>query len=314
MDAKDIRNHIERFLMFRKKERGLVQIAFYGGNFLGISRERATSLLRGSTDMVREGSVQEIRVSTRPDSIREEALDFLSGYPVSTVELGVQSLNDHALETSQRGHTSQDSYRAIRLLKERGYRIGVQIMVGLPGDSEFESIKTAEKIADLAPDAVRIYPTVVLRGSLLAKWHAEGKYVPMPLGSCVSHVKELYLFFTKKNIRVIRMGLQASETLAFGRDLLAGPYHPAFGHLVFSEIILDAMVSHLNGKTDHPQKLSLRIHPKNRSRLNGLKSRNIEVLQKRFNLQAISVVSDPVCPEDHLVINDLPLLLPFAPE
>ncbi|MBW1847089.1 MAG: hypothetical protein JRJ27_08100, partial [Deltaproteobacteria bacterium] len=98
------------------------------------------------------------------------------------------------------------------------------------------TIETARTIADLSPDFVRIYPTVVLKNSLLARWYKQGIYEPMDLDPCVTLVKEIYMLFKEKDIRVIRMGLQETEDLVKDSSILAGPYHPAFGHMVYSEI------------------------------------------------------------------------------
>ncbi len=155
-------------------------------------------MLNESAKFVESGKVGSIRFSTRPDTITNERLDILKEYPVSTIELGVQSMDDRVLTMAKRGHTSSDTVKAVAVLKERGYEIGLQMMVGLPGDDEATSLATGRRIADLAPDFVRIYPAVVLKNSLLAKWYKEGKYTPLSLEPCVTLVKKLHLLFLKK--------------------------------------------------------------------------------------------------------------------
>jgi len=214
---------VSHFLEYKGKDRGIVQIAFFGGNLLGLKAEQIKSLLNEAGKFITAGSVDSLRFSTRPDTINDEALDILTRFPVSTIELGVQSMDDHVLALSKRGHTSADTKRAVRLLKERNYEIGLQMMVGLPGDDETGAQLTGRRIADMFPDFVRIYPTVVLAGSLLAKWYQKKKYVPMSLEQCITLVKNLYLLFRKKDIKVIRMGLQSSEELEKGSKILAGP-------------------------------------------------------------------------------------------
>jgi len=201
---------VNDFLKYKGKDRNLVQIAFFGGNFLGLRAADIESLLHEAGKFVTAGSVNSLRFSTRPDTINNETLDILNPFPVSTIELGVQSMDDHVLAMSKRGHTSADTKKAVRLLKERNYEIGLQMMVGLPGDDETKAQLTGRQLADMSPDFVRIYPTVVLAGSLLAKWYQNGEYTPIPLEQCIILVKNLYLLFRENNIKVIRMGLQAS--------------------------------------------------------------------------------------------------------
>ena len=200
-----IDKYIDTFLNYSGKQRMPVQLAFYGGNFLGLKPDYIKSLLVTASQFVTAGRIDNIRFSTRPDTVDQQRLDLISDAPVLTVELGVQSMDDRVLALSKRGHKSSDTEKAVELLKKRGYEIGLQMMVGLPGDDKYKTFATGRRIAKLSPDFVRIYPAVVLENSLLAKWYRQGNYVPWSLGFCVSIVKELYLFFRKKNIPVIRM-------------------------------------------------------------------------------------------------------------
>jgi histone acetyltransferase (RNA polymerase elongator complex component) len=244
--ADQIRKDVSRFLQFGRKQPATIQIAFFGGNFLGLDEKTIRSLLGATLPMVRAKHVDSIRFSTRPDTINPESLRLLDRFPVSTVEIGVQSMNDQVLAAAGRGHRASDTVVAAGLLKQRGYVLGLQMMVGLPGDDDDGAMQTARRIVDLKPDFVRIYPTLVLRGSRLAKRFRDGHYRPLPLESCVMLVKRLFLFFKTHHIPVVRMGLQVSDELTQAGDLIAGPYHPAFGHLVHAAIVFDAMSCALN--------------------------------------------------------------------
>ena len=172
---------IDKFLDYKLKLRKPVQISFYGGNFLGLKKDYIKALLGKSKEFVESGKVDSIRFSTRPDTINNRTLDLIKDFPVSTIELGVQSIIDKVLVVSKRGHTARDTEKAAALLKKRNYIIGAQMMVGLPGDDENGALLTAGKIADFAFDFVRIYPALVLSGSLLAVWFKEKRYVQHPL-------------------------------------------------------------------------------------------------------------------------------------
>ena len=299
-------SYINEFLNYKGPHRKRVQIAFYGGNFLGLKKDYAGSLLHEASKFVTRGNVDSIRFSTRPDTIDNERLDFIKDFPVSTIELGVQSMDDRVLNMAKRGHTSLDTEKAVCLLKERNYEIGIQMMVGLPGDDDTGALASGRRIAELYPDFVRIYPTLVLDKSPLANWYRKGEYTPLLLQQCVTLVKRLYLLFEEKNITVIRMGLQASESLDRESTILAGPYHPAFGALVYSEIFLDKAVSILESKKGLHDMISIRVTQRNISRIRGLNNTNIKALKQKFHFRSIEIIPDMTLAEDMLVVNHLP--------
>lgn len=291
---------VKGYLKYKGARRGRVQIAFYGGTFLGMEKEVIEELLREAARFAEAGDVDNIRFSTRPDSIDDERLEWIRDYPVSTIELGVQSMDDRVLAMSKRGHTSEDTEKAVHLLKQRNYEIGIQMMVGLPGDDDAGSLRTAKKIAALSPDFVRIYPTVVLENSLLARWYRHGMYSPMAMEKCVTLVKQLYLIFKENSIPVIRMGLQASEDFEKGVNILAGPYHPAFGHLVYSEIFLDKASSMIASEDPPYRNVSLIVHPRAVSKMQGMGNHNIEILKHKFSIDTIEIIPDPALSENSL--------------
>jgi histone acetyltransferase (RNA polymerase elongator complex component) len=299
---KDLQKIIIEFLSYKGKSRGEAYIAFYGGNFLGLEPAQIEAMLLEASTFVEAGQVAGIRMSTRPDTITDETLSIISKYPVSTIELGVQSMQDSVLDASRRGHKASDTIEAVKRLKLVGYEIGLQMMVGLPEDNEARSIQSARAIADLFPDFVRIYPTVVLKNSLLAKWYKQGTYEPMNLDDCVTLVKEIYLLFKKEDIRVVRMGLQETEELVKDSSILAGPYHPAFGHLVHSEIFLDAAIKLIESDKLFGDSVILKVRPENISMMRGLKNKNVEILKDRYNYKSLDIVPDSMIDERQWVV------------
>ena len=294
------RIQIRKFLKYKKTDRKPVQIAFFGGNFLGLKEEVIVSWLELANEFIHRRDVDSIRLSTRPDTIDPMRLDILENYPVSTVELGIQSMDDNVLALAGRGHDASDTVRAVKLLKERHFSIGLQMMVGLPGDDETRSLKTASRIVDLIPHFVRIYPTVVLKNSRLAEWYKNGDYTPLSLEECVSLVKKIYLHFKKENIDVIRMGLQASEDLEKGSVVLAGPYHPAFGHQVYSAIFYDAAKAAIESTDCLSDGIAIYVNPRSVSKMRGLNNSNIKLLKTRYHFKSIEVVPDTSLAEDEV--------------
>lgn len=220
------------------------EIAFFGGSFTAINRNYMEDLLKAAAVFVENGDVSGIRISTRPDAIDEEILHLLKKYHVTAIELGAQSLNDRVLRMNNRGHKTSDVYNASALIKEYGFELGLQIMTGLFGDSDSSAIRTAQRVIEIAPDTVRIYPTIVLKDTDLAALYMDKIYMPQTLESAVDLASKLYIMFTKNNIKVIRLGLHSIEKEAY----LAGPWHPAFSELCLSRIMLGKVLKQLKQK------------------------------------------------------------------
>lgn len=306
ISAIQVRRVVESFLRYKGEHREPVQIAFFGGNFLGIEINEIRRLLTEATAFVESGQANSIRFSTRPDTIDRPRLDLIKNFPIATIELGVQSMDDRVLRRTKRGHTSADTQSAAERLKEFNYEIGVQLMVGLPGDDPVRLLASARRVAELKPDFIRIYPTVVVAGSPLAKLYKAGRYTPLSLGDAVLQVKDLYRLFARKKIRVIRMGLQATDDLQEGSTVLAGPYHPSFGHLVLSEIFLDKAMSAIRSTDLKGDSIALHVHPRSVSKMRGLNNVNMIKLCKKFHFQSIEIVTDDSLKKDQLKVTVFP--------
>ncbi len=286
---------IDRHLGYRRDAFRKTEISFYGGNFLGLKENAIHRLLETASKYVRAGTVQGIRFSTRPDTVNPRSIALLSGYPVQTVELGVQSMDDSVLERSARGHSAKDSVLAASLLKKNHYRTGLQMMVGLPGECAHSAMETARSIISLAPDFVRIYPVLVVRDSPLEHLHRRGLYEPLDLDGCIARVKDLFAVFLESDIPVVRIGLQANEGFDSGGELVAGPYHPALGQMVVSELLFDRAAGAIEAAGIVSEKgMHLHVHPKMISTLRGQKNANLRKLERLFpKAVPIRVVSDP---------------------
>ena len=294
---------MQQYTGYSRKRPAAIQLAFFGGNFLGLAPESVRKLLLAADKLVRQGKIDGIRFSTRPDTIDQERLGWLEGIHVSVVELGVQSMVDSVLAQSGRGHTAADTVSAVTLLKKHHYTVGLQMMVGLPGDNEKHTCQTGQLVADLEPDFVRIYPTVVLKNSMLADWYRSGRYQPLSLRAAIDIVKRLLLFFRERSIPVIRIGLQASDCFENGDSILAGPYHPAFGHLVHSALFLDMARLLIQAQNITGDSIALRVHPVSISRIRGEKNQNINTLKHEFDLSTINVKSEPELRLDGLMLD-----------
>lgn len=283
----------------RPENRDRVQVAFYGGSFTALPTERQIELLAAVQPFFQEGSVEAIRLSTRPDAIDPDRLDLLLRHRVSTVELGAQSCDDQVLRRSHRGHSAADIVSAAGQIKERGLRLGIQLLPGLPGET-FRSLRwTTAEVIRLRPDFVRLYPALVLRGSGLERLYHRGGYRPLSLGRAVVYTAFMKKRFDDQGIGVVRMGLQPSDELA--RSLVAGPYHPAFGELVQARLMLQRTRRALVG-VDASSPVTLVIAARDQSVFRGLRSANLHRLRELGLLDRFSLRIDPAQPRQTVCI------------
>lgn len=293
---------METFVGIQPQGKRTVQIAFYGGNFLGLPEETIHTLLTAARRFVNEGRAHGIRFSTRPETVTNEKIALIRRYPIDTVEIGAQSMSDRVLAISRRGHKATDTIRAARLLQKNGYETGIQMMVGLPGDDDQTALASGAAIAALAPAFVRIYPTVVLAGSPLGQWYAEERYRPLTLEKAVEVTKRLWSVFTHAGIPVVRMGLQASRDLDYGAAVVAGPYHPAFGHLVFEALLFDTVRDRVAHQPDDGP-IDIRVHPRNLSKLCGLNHQNRKRIVDYFHPRQVNIKTDPDLSPNDMIVN-----------
>jgi len=122
----------------------------------------------------------------------------------------------------------------------------------------------------------------------------------LSLSACVSLVKKLYLLFQQSNIPVIRMGLQATADFENNSILLAGPFHPAFGHMVVAEIYRDRVIELIKSSGKGLESITLCVNPKRISTMRGMKNENIHYLKNQFDIRRINVSGDPLMPDHHI--------------
>ena len=269
-----------------------LEIAFYGGSFTGIEMNLQKKLLGVANNYKKQGMVHKIRLSTRPDYIDEDILSTLKENGVDIIELGVQSLDEDVLKLSGRGHTREDVFKASELIKKFKTELGLQMMIGLPGDTREKSINTAQNIIDLNPSCVRIYPTLVVRDTYLEKMFLEGLYTPLTLEEAVDISTDLLMQFEQNNINVIRIGLQPTENIALGKDVVAGPFHPSFRQLVESnvyKIILEDYLDGLDKNLFVNNDLIIEINQKEISNISGQNSKNIKFLKSKEGIKTLKI-------------------------
>lgn len=278
-DVQDMHLMVERYLSGMPVTDKRVEIAFFGGNFTGLPPDLQQKYLEAAQWWVNQDKVDGIRLSTRPDYISEEIMGMLCRFNISCIELGAQSLDDEVLRRSGRGHSAADVVKASRLIREHQMALGLQMMIGLPGDSLALSLQTAQKFVELGATQTRIYPTLVIRDTLLEQMMKSGLYRPLSIEETIEWCKELVCYFESHEVVILRLGLHPSEGLTEGEDLMAGPYHPALKELVETEIWHDIFEKELKWQPDDI--LQIYVHPSQLNAAIGHRATNRKYLEQK---------------------------------
>ena len=292
LDLEKVPHIIRQGVCSPKRGNRPAQIAFYGGNFASIPFKVQEYLFNQVSPYLIHGEIHAIRISTRPDTLTASHLQYFRDKGVTTIELGVQSLDPKILALCERGHTVQDVHKAVGLCKEHGFITGLQLMIGLPGDSRGTSLVTTAKAVRLGPHIVRIYPTLVLEGSKLASLYRRHQYLPLSLEQAVSLCADMVERFESAGITVIRIGLQDSVSLSDRKKVLAGPHHPAMGHLVRSEIWLRKTLALLQKRKKYSNHLRIVVAPRDISLARGYKNHNIQAIKRQLNMEGLEIEGD----------------------
>ena len=284
----DVKKIVDFYLENLKDKDVYKEIAFFGGSFTGIDVNKQENLLKVAYEYVKNGDVNSIRVSTRPDYISKGILKMLKKYGVKVIELGVQTSNDYLLDRCKRNHSFEDVKKASKLIRRKGFVLGHQMMVGLPESTKKDEMKTAEDLAKLKPKMVRIYPVLVIRNTQLEIEYNIGEYIPLSLEQAVERCKELYYFFRNKKIEVIRIGLQNTDIISSPEneksEVIAGPYHEAFGQLVEDAVWYDSIVNRIKKFNVKVKEVEILVNPMNVNNVIGHKKENVNKLKELYDV------------------------------
>lgn len=291
----EVINIIEENLKTFKDEEAYKEIAFFGGSFTGIERELQEQYLKIANEYIKNKKVQGIRLSTRPDYINKDILKMLKKYNVKTIELGVQSTNNYILNKCNRGHTFEDVKKASKLIRLYGFNLGHQIMVGLPESTKLDETRTAKDLIKLKPKIVRIYPVLVIKGTKLEKEFVKGEYTPLTVLQAVERCKELLYLFNKKHIQVIRVGLQNTDEISDPQnkesEVVAGPYHPAFGQLVEDSVWYDSITEKIKKINAKVKEVKVKVNFVDMNNVIGHKKSNLARIKDIYDVN-VTVEAD----------------------
>ena len=231
----DVKNIIDSHLASFKEENRFVEVAFFGGNFTGLPVKMQNDYLEVVQPYLDKNLVHGIRCSTRPDYISLQRVKEIKHLGMRNIELGAQSTNDEVLKHCKRGHTYNDIVEASQIILSEDITLGLQMMIGLPYDSEEKDFQTARDIVSLRAKETRIYPCIVVKDTELEALYRDGDYKALSINEAVSRSSKLYSYFIENQVKVLRIGLHQSDEL--DKDgYVAGPYHKNFAEMVFSHI------------------------------------------------------------------------------
>jgi len=294
----DVKNTIEYYLSSFKEPNKNIEVAFFGGSFTAIDIEIQKELLEAAYEYIKDGKVDSIRISTRPDCIDKDILKMLKKYKVKTIELGVQSTNNYILKIAERGHTFEDVKKASKLIRRYGFILGHQMMIGLPESTKLDEINTAKDLIKLKPKIVRIYPVLVIKKTQLEENLKSGEYTPLSVVQAVERCKEVATLFNQKQIRIIRIGLQNTDEITSPEDensqVVAGPYHPAFRQLVEAAMWYDVIVERIKKFNTKVKEVEIRANSDDINNIIGHKRENILKLKDVYEVDVVVNTDDTI--------------------
>ena len=298
ISSEDVNRIIDYYLSNFKDCSNKVEVAFFGGSFTGIDKAVQEELLSAANVYIKQGKVDGIRISTRPDYIDQDILNLLKKYDVKTIELGVQSTNDFILDKCKRGHTFEDVKKASKLIRKNKFNLGHQMMVGLPESTQKDEIETAKNLIKLRPKMVRIYPVLVIKDTKLADDYLNGEYKPNTLEQAVETSAILLKMFKKKKIDVIRIGLQSTDEICNPENessqVVAGPYHPAFRQLVESRICYDDFSKKIHKLNNKVKVVKVKVNGALINNFVGHKRENVKRIKELYNVDVVVEKDDSV--------------------
>ena len=284
--GEDVENTIETWLStLENRNLDTIEIAFFGGSFTGIPMEEQSAYLAIAGKYKDAGRVDKIHMSTRPDYIDEKILDNLKQYGADTIELGVQSFDDKVLALSNRGHDSKVVYQACDLIKDYGFELGIQLMIGLPGDTMETCLYSARETVKIAPAIARLYPTIVINDTELHNQYLRGEYEPLSQDEAILRTKEMYKLLDAAGINIIRVGLKSTDIISEHGEISGNTYPPAFRQLVEGEIARERIEEKLAG-TDFDRnsrtKVTFYANSKSFSNMIGNSGRNKKFFLEKY--------------------------------
>lgn len=279
-----------------------IELSFFGGSFTGLPIKEQSAFLAVAKEYKDSGTIDKIHLSTRPDYINEKILDNLKFYGVDVIELGVQSLAEPVLKASNRGHNAECVYEASALIKEYGFTLGIQLMVGLPEDTLEYDLYSALETVKIKPEIARLYPTVVIKDTGLYDQMLCGKYVPMTEDDAVMRTARMYKILTDAGINVIRVGLKSSDIIS-DEENTQGTFHPAFRQLVEGFLARESIESQIddlypgiedfdNHKWDRCPVCAFVSNDKSRNNLFGHKQANKLYFENKYARLNIRYMTD----------------------
>ncbi len=305
----DVRRTADEWLStLSKMDLEEIELSFFGGSFTGIPIEEQSAFLAVAKEYKDAGKIDKIHLSTRPDYINKEILDNLKHYGADVIELGVQSMDDDVLRLSERGHSQEDVYRACELIKSYGcFTLGIQLMIGLPGDSYDKCMESVRKTIEIGPEIARLYPTVIITQTKLYDMFKNGSYKLFSQDEMLRTVTDMYKALTVAGINVIRVGLKASALINDSEEsrVAGDSYHPAFRQLVEGRIAREELEELLSKEgLSETSRCSLRISagPDKFSAVIGHKAENKKYFEEKYPQLRISYRENKDIPDGSILL------------
>jgi histone acetyltransferase (RNA polymerase elongator complex component) len=218
------------------------EVCFFGGSFCRFPFDTVKAYLDAVSECAPQGS--RIRFSTYPGDLDDPKMfELVASHDIACIEFGVQSLDPHVLAACRREADPEEIFKSIVALRNASLPVGVQLMIGLPGQTIESSLRDITAISEIKGELgwdLRLYPCLVIAGTELEHMMQRGEFKPLSLPDAIKWGGEFIDLATRLGFNPIRVGLQESELLA--SQVRGGPHHPALGEMIASYSLVQKLI------------------------------------------------------------------------
>ena len=235
-------------------------------------------------EFIEKHKIDDVSISVSPEEVDKKLLKKAKKCNIKVIEIIAKSSNNYILKKEKNNYTFEQIKKAAKKIRWNGFKLGIQMMVGMPDSTKIDDYNTAKDFAKLKPKMVRIYPFVVEKNMKIAKEYESGEFEPITVMQAVERCKEGVYAFHEKNIDEIAIGMKKIKSAS---SIVAGPNVSNFTDLVEDSIWYDSIVNKIKMVNAKVKEVRVTVNPANKANVIGYKKSNIKNLKDIYNVDVI---------------------------
>lgn len=282
--VEEVKKEIDFYLNEGKED--VVKDIIFLGDFAQIEKSKQEAILQIVFQYKIDKKINNIIIGTRPNTVTKEALKLWKKYKVDFIELEVQSSNPYILEKINAPYRWEEIKDASKKIRWNGFKLGLQMAVGLPESTSLDEQNTAKMLLKLKPKMVRIYPIVIIKNTKLEELWKNGEYEPISIEIATERCKDLVYLCNEKRIPNIWVGIP-NEGKIFDTDkkIIAGPFHPELAQMVESSIWYDSVVEQIKKLNTKVKVAQIKVNSEDVAKVIGYDEENRKKLKELYDVE-----------------------------